>query len=196
MNESSEIRHGRHCIFGMHVHLVFVTKYRREVFDADAIRRLRRIFAKVCADFEAELIEMDGEGDHVHLLVEYSPKVAVSRLVNSLKGVSSRLLRKERPDIRKHYWRGMLWSPSYFAASCGGRRFLFFGNTSRNKRRQDSIRALCSAILPRLKGRGLPRPLAIVFFLRGRPRPLRRGGTAPAAIRRPPATPPLLSHKV
>ena len=74
----------------------------------------------VCADFEVQLIEMDGEDDHVHLLVEYPPKVAVSNRVNSLKGVSSRLLRKERPDIQKRYWKGVLWSPSYFASSCGG----------------------------------------------------------------------------
>jgi putative transposase len=116
----NDMRHGRHCVFKMHVHLVFVSKYRRDVFDGDAINRLRTMFAKVCADFEAQLIEMDGEDDHVHLLVEYPPKVAVSNLVNSLKGVSSRLLRKERPDIQKRYWRGVLWSPSYFASSCGG----------------------------------------------------------------------------
>ena len=83
----------------MHVHLVFGAKYRRRVFDGDAINRLRKIFTKVGADREAQLIEMDGEDDHVHLLVEYPPKVAVSKLMNSLKGVSSRLLRKERPDI-------------------------------------------------------------------------------------------------
>ena len=58
--------------------------------------------------------------NHVHPLVEYPPKVAVSNLVNSLKGVSSRLLRKERPDIQKRYRKGVLWSPSYFASSCGG----------------------------------------------------------------------------
>lgn len=57
---------------------------------------------------------------HVHLLVEYPPKVAVSSLVRSLKGVSSRMLRQERPDVAQHYHREMLWSPSYFAASCGG----------------------------------------------------------------------------
>ena len=85
----------------MHVHLVFVTKDRRRGFDADAINRLRTFFAKVCADFEAQLIEMDGGDDHVHLLVEYPPKVAVSNLVKSLKGVSSRLLRLARPDIQK-----------------------------------------------------------------------------------------------
>ena len=63
---------------------------------------------------------MDGEHDHVHLLIEYPPKLAVSKLVNSLKGVSSRLLRKHLPMIKKYYWKDVLWSPSYFAASCGG----------------------------------------------------------------------------
>ncbi len=104
----------------MHVHLVFVAKCRRKVFDGEAIVSLRAIFAKVCTDFQANLVEMDGEDDHVHLLVEYPPKVAVSALVNSLKGVSSRLLRQERPDLQQCYWKGVLWSPSYFAASCGG----------------------------------------------------------------------------
>ena len=120
MEENNDIRHGRHCVFKMHVHLVFVAKYRRRVFDGDAVQRLRTLFGKVCAGFEAHLIEMDGEDDHVHLLVEYPPKLAVSALVNSLKGVSSRLLQKERPDIRDRYWKGVLWSLSYFASSCGG----------------------------------------------------------------------------
>jgi putative transposase len=71
-------------------------------------------------DFEAQLVEMNGEIDHVHLLVNYPPKHSVSSLVNSLKGVSSRLLRLERPDIGRKYWKNVLWSPSYFAASCGG----------------------------------------------------------------------------
>ena len=120
MTDNNDIRHGRNCVFKMHVHLVFVAKYRRKVFDGDAIERLRTIFGKVCAGFEAHLIEVDGEDDHVHLLEEYPPKLAVSALVNSLKGVSSRRLRTERPDIKGRYWKNMLWSPSYFAASCGG----------------------------------------------------------------------------
>lgn len=120
MRDNNEIRHGRHCVFNMHVHLVFVAKYRRRVFDAAPIDALRSIFAAVCSDFAATLVEMDGEDDHVHLLIEYPPKVSVSSLVNSLKGVSSRILRTERPDIRKRYCKGVLWSPSYFAASCGG----------------------------------------------------------------------------
>ena len=63
---------------------------------------------------------MHGEIDQVHLLINYPPKHSVSALVNSLKGVSSRMLRLERPDIQRRYWKGALWSPSYFAASCGG----------------------------------------------------------------------------
>ena len=78
----------------MHVHLVFVTKYRRRVFTKAVLDDACTIFASVCADFGAELIEMDGEDDHVHLLVNYPPKVSVSTLVNSLKGVSSRRLRQ------------------------------------------------------------------------------------------------------
>ena len=105
----------------MHVHLVFVTKYRREVFTKEILNALHVIFAQTCLDFEAELVEFDGEDDHVHLLVNYPPKVAVSNLVNSLKGVSSRLVRKKNyPSIQKKLWGNMLWSPSYFAGSCGG----------------------------------------------------------------------------
>lgn len=63
----------------------------------------------------------NGERDHVHLLVHYPPKVAISRLVGSLKGVSARRLRQEFPGhIRKSLWGEHFWSPSYFAASCGG----------------------------------------------------------------------------
>lgn len=120
MSTDNDYRRGRHCVFAMHVHLVFVTKYRRRVFTAAMLDDMRDIFASVCADFEAELVEMDGEDDHVHLLVDYPPKVAVSALVNSLKGVSSRLMRLRHPDLVRRYWKGVLWSPSYFAASCGG----------------------------------------------------------------------------
>lgn len=121
MNKSNDIRRGRHCVFNLHIHLVFVTKYRRSVFTKAVLEDLKEIFASVCQDFEAELVEFDGEKDYVHLLINYPPKVSVSRLVNSLKGVSSRLIRKKRyACIQDKLWAGALWSPSYFAASCGG----------------------------------------------------------------------------
>lgn len=115
-----EVRRGRHVVSALHAHLVFVTKFRRDVLSAMAIRDLKAIFAKVCRDFEAELIECSGGDDHVHLLVTYPPKVSLSKLVNSLKGVSSRKLRDMRPEIKARYHQGVLWTPSYFVASCGG----------------------------------------------------------------------------
>ncbi len=117
---SSEMRRGRHCVFAMHVHLVFVAKYRRNIFDAEILKAMKDIFQNICSKFDATLIEFNGEGDHVHLVINYHPKHSVSILVNSLKGVSSRLLRAEFPRLRGKYWKGVLWSPSYFAGSCGG----------------------------------------------------------------------------
>lgn len=115
------IRRGRTCVFSLHVHLVFVPKYRRPIFTKQILNDLSSIFHSVCKDFEATLVEFDGEKDHVHLLVNYPPKVSVSRLVNSLKGVSSRLIRKKNyPSIARALWKGSFWSPSYFASSCGG----------------------------------------------------------------------------
>src|SRR5262249_35154342 len=118
-----DYRTGRHCVFALQVHLVFITKYRRDVLSVLAIRDLSVMFAKVWDDFDdfnAKLIECNGEDDRVHLLVEYPPQVSISRLVNSLKGVSSRRLRAWRPEISGCYCKGGLWSPSYLAASCGG----------------------------------------------------------------------------
>lgn len=121
MGEYDDIRTGRHCCFVLHAHLVFVTKYRHRVFGDQHLKRLEGIMRAVCGDFDVELVEFNGEANHVHLLVNFPPKVALSRLVNSLKGVSSRRLRQEFPDLVRHYWRAQrLWSGSYFAGSVGG----------------------------------------------------------------------------
>jgi putative transposase len=101
--------------------LVFVTKYRHAVFTDQHLRRLEEIMRDVCDDFECELVEFNGKTNHGHLLVTFPPKVALSRLVNSLKGASSRRLRQEFPELVRHYWREQrLWSGSYFAGSLGG----------------------------------------------------------------------------
>jgi putative transposase len=120
MDKSIEIRTGRHCVFAMHVHLVFVCKYRKKIFTKEHLTYMKSLFERICKDFESELTEFNGEEDHIHLLINYPPKISVSKLVNSLKGVSSRKLKDEFPEIKKHYWKNALWSPSYFAASCGG----------------------------------------------------------------------------
>jgi putative transposase len=85
------------------------------------LKRMEEIMRSVCADVEAELVEFTGEANQVQLLVNFPPKVAISKLVNSLKGVSSRRLRQEFPDLVHHYRRAQhLWSGSYCAGSVGG----------------------------------------------------------------------------
>ena len=121
MKQSTELRRGRTCVFMMHVHLVFVTKYRRKIFTNEILADLKQVFSNICLRFQSELVECEGEHDHVHLLINYPPTCSVSRLVNSLKGVSSRLIRKKSyPTIKQALWGKNLWSPSYFAGSCGG----------------------------------------------------------------------------
>lgn len=117
MKENDDLRHGRTCVYNLQAHLVFVTKYRRNVLTHDMLTDMEAIMRDVCQDFDATLMEFNGEDDHVHLLVSYPPKVALSTLINSLKGVSSRRLRTKY-DIKTH--RNHLWSPSYYAASSGG----------------------------------------------------------------------------
>ncbi len=89
-----------------------VTKYTRDVFTKEILGDLRPLLASVCIDFESELIEFEGKYDHVHLLVNFPTKVAVSKLENSLKGIASFMIRKNNdPNIRKKLQGGALWSP-------------------------------------------------------------------------------------
>jgi putative transposase len=120
MTIENEIRTGRHCVFAIHAHLVFVTKYRKRVFTSESLDILKEVMQKVCDDFGVELAAFEGEDNHVHVLVNYPPQIQLSKLVNSLKGVSSRMLRLRMPSIANRYYKNVLWSPSYFAASCGG----------------------------------------------------------------------------
>jgi len=116
-----DLRRGRHVIFKLVVHLVFVTKYRREALSDQALCIIEESCRKVCRDFESDMLEFNGENDHVHLLISYPPKVAISRLVNSLKGVSSRHVRvAQLPEVTAMLWGKHFWSPSYFAGSAGG----------------------------------------------------------------------------
>ncbi|WP_438306422.1 IS200/IS605 family transposase [Streptomyces sp. HUAS TT11] len=110
-----------HYPWRLHAHLVFVTKYRKDVFDDAMLKRCEEIMRQVCGSFETELKEFNGERDHVHLLVHYPPKIALSKLINSLKGVTSRYLRAEyTARINRIGLGSVFWSRSYFAGSCGG----------------------------------------------------------------------------
>ena len=117
MRQADDDRRGRHVVAALNAQLVLVTKHRRGVGTGEHLGTGGEVFARVCADVGAELAEMDGEDDHVHLLVASPPQVAAARLVNSGKGVSGRRL-GQRYRVRTH--REHLWSPSQFAASAGG----------------------------------------------------------------------------
>ncbi|MEU3743559.1 IS200/IS605 family transposase [Streptomyces sp. NPDC032198] len=96
-------------------------RYRHGVSDDAMLKRYEESMREVCGKFEVELREFNGETDHVHLLVHYPPKIALSKLINSLKGVSSRYLRAEYTGRNNRTEMGSaFWSRSYFAVSCGG----------------------------------------------------------------------------
>ena len=110
-------RRGKHSVTLLHTHLVFVTKYRRKIFTSQHINYFDEVCNEVAKKMDFKILEINGEEEHIHLLIEYPPKLSISQIVNALKGVSSRMLRKKYNlnSNTKH-----LWSPSYFAVSCGG----------------------------------------------------------------------------
>lgn len=121
MARASDFRAGRHVVYKLQAHLVFVPKYRKKIITERVFALLRSAWSTVCLDFECELRETGYESDHVHLLVAYPPKVALSTLVNSLKGVSARRLRTAAlPEVERKLWGPHFWSPSYCVVSCGG----------------------------------------------------------------------------
>ena len=104
-------RTGRSCVFKNHAHLVFVTKYRREVFTAEMLERTKSIIAETCEQMDCELLEFSGEHNHIHLMVAIHPKVSVSNLVGKLKGKSSYMLRREFwGQIKTMLWGNHFWS--------------------------------------------------------------------------------------
>ncbi|EWH01309.1 IS200/IS605 family transposase [Halomonas sp. BC04] len=120
MSVQQGYRTGRHSITRLVVHLVFTTKYRRKVFDSHMIGQLREAFESACEKLDCRILEFDGEEDHVHLLVEYPPKLSISVLVNNLKSTSSRRVRYLNTHIPRLSRSTALWSRSYFACSAGG----------------------------------------------------------------------------
>lgn len=118
---TAELRKGRHVVYLLHAHVIFVTKYRGKVFDSEILNKMQELMQRICDDHEVVLKEFNGESDHVHLLIEYPPKLALSKLVNALKGTTSRELKRYFPELNQVAWRkNALWSPSYFVGSVGG----------------------------------------------------------------------------
>ena len=110
----------RHSVSNLQVHLVFTPKDRRKIFKREHIAFLCKATAQVCESMDCKAIELNGEADHFHLLIQYPPKVAISVLVNSLKAATSRRLRSNFPELKRMSKTSALWSRSYFACSVGG----------------------------------------------------------------------------
>ena len=111
-----------HCVYNIQLHLVVCTKYRRRCITKPMLERLSEIFAATLEKWEGVLIEFNGESDHVHALISVNPKTQPSKLVNNLKTVSSRLIRKEFSEQVQKVYRDkpVFWSRSYCLISCGG----------------------------------------------------------------------------
>jgi len=100
---------------------VLVTKYRKKCFTAELMHRMKEIAEEQCQHWDIELIEFGGEADHIHLLLSMHPNIMPSRFINSLKTVSSRLLRKEfNEHLKKYFWKPVLWTRAYCLLTTGG----------------------------------------------------------------------------
>jgi putative transposase len=116
-----EWRSSRSRVFKNNIYLVFVTRYRWDVFSKEMLGRLSEIFEETCSQMDCELLEFGGEHDHIHIMVAVHPKLAVSNLVGKLKGKSSYMLRREYLDqIKTKLWGKHFWSPGYCCVSVGG----------------------------------------------------------------------------
>ena len=121
MSQKVKFRTQFHCVYALSYHLVLVTKYRRKCIAKPILDRLREIVAQRCKDWGGELIEFNGEADHIHVLMELPPNLDLSRFVNNMKTTSSRLIRRDFGEQLRHVYRKpVFWSRSYCIISCGG----------------------------------------------------------------------------
>jgi putative transposase len=105
MKKEFEWRTGRSCVYKLFFHLVFTTKYRRGVLTNEMLERMRDIFSQTLIEWEGELLEFNGEDDHVHLMISVVPKTSLSNLIGKMKGKSSYFIRKEFwPQVKTKLW--------------------------------------------------------------------------------------------
>ena len=109
-----------HSVFLMHYHLILVVKYRRKVVNDEISARLREIFENIANNYNITVEEWNHDEDHVHILFRGHPNTALSKFINAYKSASSRLVKKEFPDIRSSLCKGMFWSRSFCLITAGG----------------------------------------------------------------------------
>ena len=114
-----EYRKASHCIYELKYHIVWITKYRKRVLTPEVGKRQRDIIRLICTSLEVEIVKGHIRRDHVHLLVSAPPYVSVSKLVQRIKGLTSRKLLQESRKLNKAFWGRHLWARGYFVASTG-----------------------------------------------------------------------------
>ena len=115
-----EMDNNAHSVFLLYYHLIMVTKYRRRVFDDQISARGKEIFEYIAPDYGIVLEEWNHDADHVHVMFRAQPKSELSKFINAYKSASSRLLKKEYPQIRKKLWKEAFWSQSFCLLTAGG----------------------------------------------------------------------------
>ena len=120
--KNNSLHSSRGCVDKLSVHIVFVTKYRPQVITKEILEDLEKTFSRLCANRKCRLVSFNAEEDHCHLLVDMYPDVAPSRLVNTLKTVSSPLIRRDyKEHLEKFYYqKPVLWTGAYCVISTGG----------------------------------------------------------------------------
>ena len=109
-----------HSVHDLNYHLVLVTKYRREVITDDISDYLKETFTRIGEKYSITVTEFNHDKDHIHVLFQASPVTSLSKFLNSYKSASSRLVKKEYPEIRDQLWQEKFWTHSYYLASSGG----------------------------------------------------------------------------
>jgi len=109
-----------HSVFLLHYHLILVVKYRKKVFDEKISERAKEIFEKISPAYNITLEEWNHDKDHVHILFRAHPKSELSKFINAYKSASSRLIKKEYPEIRNKLWKEYFWSQSFCLLTTGG----------------------------------------------------------------------------
>lgn len=109
-----------HSVFILRYHLIMCIKYRNKVIDNNISNRLKEIFELIAPKYNIVLEEWNHDADHVHILFKGQPNTEISKFINAYKSASSRLIKKEYPEIRKSLWKEMFWSQSYCLISTGG----------------------------------------------------------------------------
>ena len=112
--------HNAHSVYLLYYHLVLVVKYRRKVFDNAISERAKEIFSYIAPNYGIILEGWNHDEDHVHVMFRAQPKSELSKFINAYKSASSRLLKKEFPEIRRKLWEETFWSQSFCLLTAGG----------------------------------------------------------------------------